>query len=84
MLLQQVQRQSPGRMAWVGCRPTSATSPPAPTSTACSGLGSLHWLHWSLHWKLRLEQEGHIQSPAGGQEGNEGLGRQEAGAGGWW
>jgi hypothetical protein len=84
MLLQQVQRQSPGRMAWVGCRPTSATSPPAPTSTACSGLGSLHWLHCSLHWKLRLEQEGHIQSPAGGQEGNEGLGRQEAGAGGWW
>lgn len=52
MLLQAVQRQSPGRAIWPGCRPGSmatATSASAPSS----GLGTPHLWHWSRHWKLQ-------------------------------
>lgn len=59
--------QSPGLAICPGCRPGSITSPPGPSAAACSGLGCLHWLQASRHWKLRLAQEGHSQSPAGGR-----------------
>lgn len=43
---------------------------PATAAGAFSGLPLPQLLHCSRHWKLRLEQEGHTQSPALG-EGDE-------------
>lgn len=38
---------------------------PGMAAGAFSGLGLPQLLHCSRHWKLRLVQEGHTQSPAG-------------------
>lgn len=68
MLPQEPHFQSPCLTVWPGCRPKSAAAEPgagAPTAWMSSGLPLPQLLHCSRHWKLRLEQEGQTQSPAG-------------------